>query len=41
MVATRGWEVEETGDAGQKVQASGCKMNELWGSNVQRDDYGQ
>lgn len=41
MVTTGAGKWKKRGDAGQKVQASGCKMNELWGSNVQRDDYGQ
>lgn len=35
MVATGAGKWKKRGDAGQKVQ------DELWGSNVQRDDYGQ
>ena len=32
---------KKQGDAGQRVPTSGYKMNDLWGSNVERDDYGQ
>ena len=36
---TKGWEVVQTGEDGQRVQTSGYKMNKHWGCNVQHGDY--
>ena len=38
MVAkVRGW--RKWGDVDQRVQTSNCKMNDLWKSHVQDEDY--
>ena len=41
MVVIRGWEMDEQGDIGQRVQILSYKMNKFWGSKLHYGGYSQ